>query len=85
MARKGKTITLSLEDGTKEALEVIAATYGYTWGERPNVSALVDAIAQGHLRLDYADATPQDNPKRTAILAAMALIQDGLSKLLRLL
>jgi hypothetical protein len=85
MSRKGKTLTLSVSEGTKEALDALALAYGYTWGEGANASALVDAIAQGKLRLDYADAAPPDNPKRTAILAAIALIQEGLSKLLRLL
>ena len=84
MSRKD-SITLSLDDGDKESLEKLALEFGQTWGEKPNVSGLLKALAQGKLRIDYADATPQDNPKRTAILAAIALIQDGLSKLLRLL
>ena len=85
MSRPGKTITLSLKEGHKEQLEQLAIDFGCTWGEKPNVSALVDAIAAGTLRLDYADAAPADNPKRAAILGAIALIQEGLSKLLRLL
>jgi hypothetical protein len=85
MSRKGQTITLSLEEGHKEQLERLAVDFGCTWGEKPNVSALVAALASGKLRIDYADAAPADNPKRTAILSAIALIQEGLSKLLRLL
>jgi len=85
MSRKGKSITLSLEEGHKEKLEQIAIDFGCTWGEKPNVSALVDAIASGTLKIDYADAAPAENPKRAAILGAIALIQEGLSKLLRLL
>jgi len=84
MSRKD-SITLSLDDGDKEALEKLALEFGQTWGEKPNVSGLLKALAKGKLRLDYADATPPGNPKRTAILAAIALIQDGLSKLIRLL
>jgi len=85
MSRPGKSITLSLKEGHKERLEQIALDFGCTYGEKPNVSALVDAIAAGHFRIDYADAAPVDNPKRAAILAAIALVQEGLSKLLRLL
>jgi hypothetical protein len=85
MSRKGKRITLSLEDGDKEALEQLALDFGMAWGEKPNVSALVSAIAKGKLRLDYADESPANNPRRAAIMAAISLIQEGLSKLLRLL
>ncbi len=84
MSRKD-SITLSLDDGDKEALENLALEFGQTWGEKPNVSGLLKALAKGKLRLDYADAAPPDNPKRMAVLAAIALIQEGLSKLLRLL
>lgn len=85
MSRKGKSITLSLDEGDKESLEQLAIDFGRTWGEKPNVSALMSSIAKHQLRLDYADAAPTDNPKRAAILGAIALIQEGLSKILRLL
>lgn len=85
MSRKGKSITLSLEEGHKELLEQVALAFGCTWGDKPNVSALLDSIASGRLRIEYADATPADNPKRAAILGAISLIQEGLAKLLRLL
>jgi hypothetical protein len=85
VSRKGKSLTLSLQDGHKERLEQLAVDFGQTWGENPNVSGLIDAIAAGTLRIDYADAVPADNPKRAAILGAIALIQEGLAKLLRLL
>lgn len=85
MSRKGKSITLSLQEGHKERLEELALNFGQTWGDRANVSGLLDAIADGTLRVDWADAAPDDNPKRAAIMGAIALIQEGLSKLLRLL
>jgi len=85
MSRKGKSITLSLEEGHKERLEQVALDFGCTWGDKPNVSALLAEIAVGKLKIDYADAAPADNPKRAAILGAISLIQEGLAKLLRLL
>ncbi|NJL00732.1 MAG: WYL domain-containing protein [Spirulinaceae cyanobacterium RM2_2_10] len=51
MTRKGKAITLSIDDRDKAALETLAAEYGCTWGEKPNISKLVKAIARHELRL----------------------------------
>jgi hypothetical protein len=85
MSRKGKSVTLSIDESDLATLEDIALEFGQTWGDRGNISALMKAIAQGKLRVDWADAQPADNPKRVAINAAIALIQEGLSKLLRLL
>jgi len=85
MSRKGETVTLSLDDGDKAQLEQIALEMGCTWGNKPNVSELCKRIAKRDFRVDWADAAPADNPKRAAILAAVSLIQEGLSKLLRLL
>ncbi|MGK7883359.1 MAG: WYL domain-containing protein [Crocosphaera sp.] len=51
MGRKGKSITLSLLERDKEQLEALADEYGMTWGEKPNISRLLKAIAQGTLRI----------------------------------
>jgi hypothetical protein len=46
MTRKGSAITLSLQDRDKEALKQIAADLGITWGDKPNISKLIEAIAR---------------------------------------
>jgi predicted DNA-binding transcriptional regulator YafY len=45
MTRKGSAITLSLQDHHKEALQQIALDLGITWGDKPNISKLIEAIA----------------------------------------
>jgi WYL domain len=49
MTRKGRAITLSLSEQDKIALQTIATGLGYTWGDNPNISKLVEAIAQQKL------------------------------------
>lgn len=83
--RKSNTLTIRLDEGDRQALEAIALEFGLTWGDSPNVSQLIGDIAKGKLRVTPADVPPGPSPKRVAIQAAIALIQEGLSKLLRLL
>ena len=49
MGRKGESITLSLKDYEKQALEELAREYGLMWGDRPNISKLLKAIAKREL------------------------------------
>ncbi|GAX36482.1 helix-turn-helix transcriptional regulator [Nodularia sp. NIES-3585] len=49
MSRKGQSITLSLRERDKAELEAIALQFGMMWGDRPNISKLVEAIAQRKL------------------------------------
>ncbi|HBB30870.1 MAG TPA: WYL domain-containing protein [Cyanobacteria bacterium UBA8803] len=49
MSRKGQSITLSISDRDKAQLEAIALELGMKWGERPNISKLVEAIARRQL------------------------------------
>jgi len=51
MTRKKRSITLSIEEHEKTQLEALALEFDQTWGDNPNVSKLVKAIAQGKLRL----------------------------------
>ncbi|RMH12760.1 MAG: WYL domain-containing protein [Gammaproteobacteria bacterium] len=51
MTRKKRSITLSIEEYEKAQLEALALEFDQTWGDNPNVSKLVKAIAQGKLRL----------------------------------
>ncbi len=51
MGRKGESITLSMREEHKQELETLASEYGMTWGDKPNISRLLKAIAQGKLRI----------------------------------
>lgn len=51
MTRKGQSITLSIKDREKKALETLAANLGYTWGDKPNISKLIAAIANQKLSI----------------------------------
>ncbi|MDJ0581176.1 WYL domain-containing protein [Crocosphaera sp.] len=51
MGRKGESITLSIREQDKKQLEALADSYGMTWGDKPNISRLMKAIAQGKLRI----------------------------------
>lgn len=49
MGRKGQSITLSISEREKQQLEILAAELGMTWGDKPNISRLLKAIAQRKL------------------------------------
>jgi predicted DNA-binding transcriptional regulator YafY len=49
MGRRGQSVTLSISDRDKAQLEQIALEQGMTWGDRPNISRLVEAIARREL------------------------------------
>lgn len=51
-----RTIQLSIEGF--DGLETIALKLGYVWGQRGNVTAMLEALGQGHLELDVR---PQNN------------------------
>lgn len=51
MGRRGQSITLSISDKDKAQLEQIAREQGMLWGDRPNISRLVEAIARRELQL----------------------------------
>ena len=49
MTRKGIAVTLSLQERDKQALQQIALDLGITWGDKPNISKLIEAIARQEL------------------------------------
>lgn len=49
MSRKGQSITLSVSERDKAELEAIALEFGMMWGDDPNISKLIKAIAQREL------------------------------------
>lgn len=64
MSRKGQSITLSISERDKAELEAIALELGMMWGERPNISKLVEAIARRQLLV-----FPNNNWSETRIRA----------------
>lgn len=85
MSRKGESVTLSLSTEQKERLEQIALDFGQTWGEKPNISQLLRAIADGKLKVVWSDQESTITDQRNAMKLAIAMIQEGLSKLLKIL
>lgn len=59
MGRRGQSITLSISNRDKAQLEQIAREQGMLWGDRPNISRLVEAIARHELLIgrnnDWSD------------------------------
>jgi predicted DNA-binding transcriptional regulator YafY len=51
MSRKGQSITLSISERDKAELENLALEFGMMWGDRPNISKLIEAIARHHLTI----------------------------------
>jgi hypothetical protein len=49
MGRRGQSITLSISDRDKAQLEELALELGMMWGDRPNITKLVEAIAKKEL------------------------------------
>ncbi|MBH8571715.1 WYL domain-containing protein [Nostocaceae cyanobacterium CENA369] len=49
MSRKGQSITLSISEHDKAELENLALEFGMMWGDRPNISKLIEAIARHQL------------------------------------
>ncbi|MGL5080699.1 MAG: helix-turn-helix transcriptional regulator [Microcoleaceae cyanobacterium] len=49
MSQKGRSITLSISEQDKQELEALALEFGKTWGDRPNISKLIEAIARRKL------------------------------------
>ena len=74
MTRKGRAITLSLSEQDKQSLQAIATQLGYTWGDNPNISKLVEAIAQRHLLI--APNNDWSNELIATLYQAMSCLQD---------
>ncbi|QLE57046.1 WYL domain-containing protein [Nostoc sp. TCL26-01] len=51
MSRKGQSITLSISERDKAELENLALEFGMMWGDRPNISKLIEAIARHQLTI----------------------------------
>ncbi len=74
MSRKGQSITLSISDQDKAALEALALELGMMWGERPNISKLVEAIARRELLIGYNHDWSESRIK--ALVQAISALTD---------
>lgn len=60
MTRKNEAITLSIAEREKKELEKLALEFGKVWGDKPNISKLIKAIARQELSIaPNHDWTPQ--------------------------
>ena len=83
MSRKQESITLSLSLEHKAELEKLSLEFGYLWGEKPNISGLLKAIADGEISLSKSDKPTKK--ERKLIKDAIASIQSALTMLLELI
>lgn len=80
------SVTCAVSTEERKALEKIATDFDQTHGDDPNISKLMRAIADGDLKVVYGDdQTPMSNKQNYAMKAAIAIIQEGLSKLIKLI
>lgn len=76
MSRKGQSITLSISEQDKARLEALALEFGLMWGNRPNISKLLEAIA--HRELQVAPNNNWSSFRIEALnLAVKALLNSG--------
>lgn len=74
MSRKGQSITLSVSERDKAELENLAQEFSMMWGDRPNISKLVEAIARHQLIIgknhDWSES------RIRALVRAMGVLAD---------
>lgn len=71
-------INLSLKQSDKDQLQELAAAFGFTWGDRPNISKLMEAIARRKVLLTKNNDWSQEqiralNQARTLLVDAGSL------------
>lgn len=75
MARKRSSITLSIEERDKKQLEDLALALGQTWGDNPNISKLMKAIACGKLKVAANHDWNRD--RIDTLIRALNLLRDS--------
>jgi predicted DNA-binding transcriptional regulator YafY len=76
MGRKGQSITLSISEREKQQLEALADEYNMKWGNKPNISRLLKAIAHQELLISSNNDWTQERIQ-TLERARQALIDLG--------
>jgi hypothetical protein len=85
MTRRNESLTVSLRQEDKVVLETIALQFGCSWGDKPNISALLKAIAVGSLKVIYNDDLPPAEIKKNQARQAIEKIKTGLDELVQAL
>ena len=80
MSRRGESLTLSLPPGAKERLEELAIELGCTWGDRPNISKLIEAIAFGQVAL-HKSGSPINPGDKEQYVRELARLKATLKRL----
>lgn len=75
MSRKGQSITLSLKEQDKAELEKLACELGMMWGDRPNISKLIEAIARRKFLI--APNNDWTEPRIKALVKAVRALSDA--------
>jgi predicted DNA-binding transcriptional regulator YafY len=75
VSRKGESITLSISASDKAQLEELALELGMKWGDRPNISKLVEAIARKQIRTAFNSNWSDD--RITALNRTFRLLIDA--------
>lgn len=75
MSRKGQSITLSISEQDKAELENLARELGMMWGDRPNISKLVEAIARRQFLI--APNNDWTEPRIKALVKAVRALSDA--------
>jgi WYL domain len=76
MTRPGRALTLSLNETDRAALTQLAQEFGMMWGDKPNISKLIEKIARRELKIAYNNDWDSDRIKALD-LAMKALIDTG--------
>ena len=81
MSRKGKSITLSISERDKTELLALAEEWGYMWGERANISGLIEAIARRDLKIapnnDWSELRIKTLVKTVGVLTDQGKIEEA--------
>ncbi|MBO0347706.1 WYL domain-containing protein [Phormidium pseudopriestleyi FRX01] len=75
MSRKAESITLSISERDKIRLQGLAIELGMTWGDRPNITRLVEAIARRELQI--APNNDWSNTRIEALDCALDALTDA--------
>ncbi len=76
MTRPGRALTLSLNETDRAALTQLAQEFGMMWGDKPNISKLIEKIARRELTIAHNNDWDSDRI-RAIDLAIKALIDAG--------
>ena len=75
MTRSGRALTLSLNETDRAALTQLAQEFGIMWGDKPNISKLIEKIAKRELLV--AHNNDWDSSKIQALITAIKALVDA--------